>query len=86
MIEPKIEDLLDKSDNEYTLVVFAARRTRQIIDYYAKLGAGLAGEEKPLPPLLDSVHGLKPLTVALREIEEEKIGYERPAGTEESVK
>lgn len=86
MIDPRIEDLLDESDNEYTLVVVAARRARQIVDYYAKLGVGLSGEEKPLPPLLDTVHGLKPLTVSLREIAEGKIGYERVAGTEESVK
>lgn len=88
MIEPKIESMLEKTDNHYTLVVVAARRARQIVDYYTKLGAG--SEEKPLPPLLDSVHGasgvLKPLTISLNEIVADKIGYERPAGAEESVK
>lgn len=84
MIEPKTEDLLDKVDNEYSLVVVAARRARQIVDYYTKLGAGL--EEKPLPPLLSTVHGMKPLTIALTEIAEEKIGYERPTEAEGSVK
>ena len=84
MIEPRVEGLLDKVDNEYTLVVVAARRARQIVDYYTKLGAGL--EEKPLPPLLTTVHGMKPLTIALREIEEDKIGYERSPEVEESVK
>ena len=84
MIEPKVEGLLDKVDNQYTLVVLSARRARQIIDYHSKLGAGL--EEKPLPPLLETVYGLKPLTIALREIEEEKIGYERPTEVEEAVK
>lgn len=84
MIEPTAEQLLDKVDNQYSLVVVAARRARQIVDYYTKLGAGL--EEKPLPPLLGSVHGMKPLAIALREIEEEKIGYERPPEVEESVK
>jgi DNA-directed RNA polymerase subunit omega len=84
MIEPKAEELLKKVDNQFSLVVLAARRARQIIDYYTKLGAGL--EEKPLPPLLQTVHGLKPLTIALREIEEDKISYERPAESEEAVK
>lgn len=84
MIEPKAEELLKKVDNQYSLVVLAARRARQIIDYYTKLGAGL--EEKPPPPLLDSVHGMKPLTISLREIEADKIGYERPPEAEESVK
>ena len=51
MIEPAAERLLEKVDNQYSLVVLAARRARQIVDYYTKLGAGL--EEKPLPPLLD---------------------------------
>lgn len=84
MIEPAAERLLDKVDNQYSLVVLAARRARQIIDYYTKLGAGL--EEKPLPPLLTTVHGMKALTIALHEIEEEKISYERPPDVEESVK
>lgn len=84
MIEPKTEDLLEKVDNQYTLVVVGARRARQIVDYYTKLGAGL--EEKPLPPLLPTVHGLKPLTISLHEIEQDKIGWERPTQVEESVK
>lgn len=84
MIEPAAERLLTKVDNQYSLVVLAARRARQIVDYYTKLGAGL--DEKPLPPLLESVHGLKPLTISLREIDEDKIGYERPPEVEESVK
>jgi DNA-directed RNA polymerase subunit omega len=84
MIEPKTEGLLEKVDNQYTLVVVAARRARQIVDYYARLGAG--SEEKPLPPLLSTVHGMKPLTISLWEIEEEKVGFERPTEVEESVK
>jgi DNA-directed RNA polymerase subunit omega len=84
MIEPAAERLLKKVDNQYTLVVLAARRARQIVDYYTKLGAGL--EEKPLPPLLSTVHGMKPLAIALREIEDDKISYERPPEVEESVK
>lgn len=84
MIEPKVEELLDKVDNQYTLVVLSARRARQIVDYYTKLGAGL--EEKPLPPLLPTIHGMKSLAVALEEVRQEKVGYERVAGSEDSVK
>ena len=84
MIEPAAERLLAKVDNQYSLVVLAARRARQIIDYYTKLGAGM--EEKPLPPLLTSVHGMKPLTISLREIEDDKIGMDRPPEVEQSVK
>ena len=32
MITPSLEDLLDKVDSKYTLVVAAAKRARQIID------------------------------------------------------
>jgi DNA-directed RNA polymerase subunit omega len=84
VIEPAAERLLAKFDNQYSLVVVAARRARQIVDYYTKLGAGM--EEKPLPPLLSTVHGMKPLTIALREIDEDKIGYERPPEVEKDVK
>jgi DNA-directed RNA polymerase subunit omega len=84
LIEPAAEILLAKVDNQYSLVVLAARRARQIVDYYTKLGAGL--EEKPLPPLLTTVHGMKPLTISLREIEQDKIAMERPPEVEESVK
>ena len=84
MIEPKIEHLLEHVDNQYTLVVLAARRARQVIDYYAKLGGGLG--DKPIPPLLNNAHGLKPLSVSLREIEEGKIGFERPAAAEDALK
>jgi DNA-directed RNA polymerase subunit omega len=84
VIEPAAERLLEKVDNQYSLVVLAARRARQIVDYYTKLGAGL--EEKPLPPLLDTVHGMKPLTISLWEIDEDKIGMDRPPEVEESVK
>jgi DNA-directed RNA polymerase subunit omega len=84
VIEPAPERLLAKVDNQYSLVVLAARRARQIIDYYTKLGAGM--EEKPLPPLLGTVHGMKPLTIAMREIEEDKISYDRPPEVEGAVK
>ena len=84
MIEPKAEDLFKKVDNQYSLVVVAARRARQIVDYYTKLGAGL--EEKPPPPLLDSIHGMKPLAIALNEIDQDKISYERPPEVEADIK
>jgi DNA-directed RNA polymerase subunit omega len=84
MIEPKAEELLKKVDNQYSLVVLAAKRARQIVDYYTKLGAGL--EEKPPPPLLESIHGLKPLTISLKEIEQDKIAMERPPESEEPTK
>lgn len=33
IIDPPIDDLLEKVDSKYALVVFAAQRARQINDY-----------------------------------------------------
>ncbi|MBA3349545.1 MAG: DNA-directed RNA polymerase subunit omega, partial [Actinobacteria bacterium] len=35
MIEPKIEALIDKVDSKYTLVILAAKRSRQINSYFS---------------------------------------------------
>ncbi|HYU56478.1 MAG TPA: DNA-directed RNA polymerase subunit omega [Actinomycetota bacterium] len=76
MIEPKIDDLLDRVDSKYSLVILAAKRAREINSYYNQLGEG-RGEF--VPPLVES-GGLrtKPLAIALQEIAEGKVSYERP--------
>jgi DNA-directed RNA polymerase subunit omega len=76
MIEPKIDDLLSQVDSKYSLVILAAKRAREINSYYSQLGEG-RGEY--VPPLIES-GGLrsKPLSIALQEISEGKITYERP--------
>lgn len=61
MINPAINDLLSKVDNRYSLVVVTARRARQIID----------GAE----PLAD-IDSTKPVTIAIHEINKDKIIYE----------
>ncbi len=78
MIEPKIDDLLDRVDSKYTLVILAAKRAREINSYYNQLGTG-SGEF--VPPLVET-GGLrnKPLSLALQEIAEGKISAERPEG------
>ena len=75
MIEPTIDQLLERVDSKYTLVVLAARRAREINSYYSQLGEG-RGEF--VPPLVES-GGLrnKPLSIALEEIAEDKVTYER---------
>lgn len=62
MINPSIVSLLDKVDNRYALVVVTAKRARQLI----------AGEKK-----LSDVDSTKPVTVAINEIDEGKIVYEK---------
>jgi len=74
MIEPKIDDLLAAVDSKYTLVTLAARRAREINSYYSQLGEG-RGEF--VPPLVETGLRSKPLSIALQEIAEGKIDYER---------
>ena len=38
---PPIDDLLEKSGSKYSLVLYAAKRARQINAYYSQLGEGL---------------------------------------------
>jgi len=71
IIDPPIDDLLSKVDSKYALVVFASKRARQINDYYADLHEGSLFDN--VGPLVDSTVEDKPLSVALREINEDKL-------------
>ena len=75
MIEPTIDQLLEKVDSKYTLVILSARRAREINSYYSQLGEG-RGEF--VPPLVET-GGLrnKPLSIAMEEIAEDKVTFER---------
>jgi DNA-directed RNA polymerase subunit omega len=79
MIEPNIDDLLEQVDSKYSLVILASKRAREINSYYSQLGEG-RGEF--VPPLVET-GGLrnKPLSIALEEIAEDKVTYERPEPT-----
>jgi DNA-directed RNA polymerase subunit omega len=79
MIEPNIDTLLERVDSKYTLVILSARRAREINSYYNQLGEG-RGEF--VPPLVET-GGLrnKPLSIALEEIAEDKVTFERPDQT-----
>ncbi|GAA1393185.1 DNA-directed RNA polymerase subunit omega [Luteococcus peritonei] len=63
---PPIDGLLDKVDSKYRLVLFAAKRARQINAYYSQLGEGLL---ENVGPLVETGVQEKPLSIALREIE-----------------
>lgn len=62
MIYPTLSSLLEKVDSKYTLVVAVAKRARQLVD----------GQ-----PKLTKVESNKPVTIAINEINDEKITYER---------
>ncbi|MGH9063057.1 MAG: DNA-directed RNA polymerase subunit omega [Acidimicrobiales bacterium] len=73
MMDPAIEDLLDRVDSKFTLVTLAARRGRQINSYFNQLGDGLGAV---VPPQVASV-ARKPLSIALEEVAAGKIRYLR---------
>ena len=67
---PPIDDLLEKGDSKYGLVVEAAKRARQINSYTQQL------EDNQLEyfgPLVEVAPEEKPLGIALREIVEDKL-------------
>ena len=66
-----------------TLVILAARRARQINGYYSQLGEGI-GEF--VPPMVDTGPNRKALSVALQELVEDKLNWERLAEVAESIK
>jgi DNA-directed RNA polymerase subunit omega len=74
LMEPRIESLLGCEPSKFTLVTLAARRAREINDYYNQLGEGLG---KIVPPQVTSV-SRKPLSIALEEIEVGKIVKAEP--------
>jgi DNA-directed RNA polymerase subunit omega len=62
MIYPTLSSLLEKVDSKYTLVVAVAKRARQLVD----------GE-----PRLIKIDSNKPVTIAINEINDNRIVYER---------
>jgi DNA-directed RNA polymerase subunit omega len=70
---PPIDDLLRAADSKYALVIYAAKRARQINAYYSQLGEGLL---EYVGPLVETHVQEKPLSVALREINEGLLSAE----------
>ena len=79
LMDPRIEQLLDKVDSKFTLVSLAAKRARQINSYFNQLGEGLGAI---VPPQVPSV-SRKPLSIALEEVSVGKIEYQRVIPQEE---
>ena len=71
LMDPPIEELLDKVDSKFTLVALSSKRARQINSYYNQLGEGLG---MVVPPQVASVSG-KPLTIAFEEVASGKATY-----------
>ncbi|MEO3938745.1 DNA-directed RNA polymerase subunit omega [Dermatophilaceae bacterium Soc4.6] len=62
---PPIDDLLEVADSKYALVIYSAKRARQINAYYGQLQEGLLDY---VGPLVETEVHEKPLSIALREI------------------
>ncbi len=67
IVEPNVLELLKHSDSRYTLVVEASKRGREIV----------SGSQ----PMIDS-EGMKPLKVAVEEINRGLLTYDEPAEEE----
>ena len=78
MIEPRIETLLEDVDSKYTLVLLSAKRARQINSYFTQLGEGVAEFTPPQIPMV-AERAPKALSIALHEIAQGKVTYERTA-------
>ena len=69
MMQPPVEEVLDKAGSKFSLVTLAARRARQINTYYNQLGDALG---TVVPPQVTST-ARKPLSIAFEEIDADKI-------------
>ena len=65
MLYPSVNDLLEKVDSRYTLVVMVSKRARQLLE----------GRKS-----LVETDASKPVSVAVEEIAADKITYSRPEG------
>ena len=71
---PPIDELLEVAESKYSLVIYAAKRARQINAYYAQLGEGLL---EYVGPLVQPGEHEKPLSIAMREISSSLLTYEQ---------
>ncbi|HJF17618.1 DNA-directed RNA polymerase subunit omega [Aeriscardovia aeriphila] len=68
VVNPTIDHLLEHTNgNKYALVVFAAKRARQLNSYWSQASEGII---QSVGPLVDANKEDKQLTVAFREIDE----------------
>lgn len=79
LIDPPIEELLERVDSKFTLVTLSARRAREVNSYFNQLSEGLGAI---VPPQVASV-SRKPLSISLEEVAEGKIVYTRRVADDE---
>lgn len=67
---PPIDELLERADSKYALVVLSAQRARQINAHNSQLESNII---QYVGPVVESEPDDKPLSIALREIVEDKL-------------
>lgn len=72
MNKPRIDVLMEKVDSKYALVTIAAKRARQINNYYRNRDEGSIDD---IPPPMIDTRSRNILTVALEEIDAGRISY-----------
>ncbi|CAD67078.1 DNA-directed RNA polymerase subunit omega [Tropheryma whipplei] len=75
--DPPLDSLLSRSGSKYGLVIYAAKRARQIDQYYIDLHEGSFYAH--VGPLVSVDADDKSLTVAMREIAEDKLDLKSSA-------
>ena len=78
MMDPPIEELLERVDSKFTLVTLSARRARDVNTYFNGLAEGIG---TVVPPQVASL-SKQPLSIALEEIAKDKITYTRGTALE----
>ncbi|NDB17785.1 MAG: DNA-directed RNA polymerase subunit omega [Actinobacteria bacterium] len=68
--DPPIDELLAATTSKYALVIYAAKRARQINSHYSQLGEGLL---EYIGPMVAADKTDKALSIALREINAGKL-------------
>lgn len=83
--ELKIDELLEKVDSRYGLVLAGARRARQINEYTATLGLN---DTLGIPGPQVHTRSQHPLTIAIEELREGKleVGFRKSAEEEEAAR
>ena len=79
MMNPQLEDLIEKLGSKFSLCTVASSRAREINAYFGQLGGGLG---TMVPPQVNST-AHKPLSIAFEEISAEKIIPVRPEEVDE---
>ena len=71
---PPIDELIEIAGTKYQLVIYAAKRAREINAYYGQLDSG---SFENTGPLVDSERNEKPMSIALREMQEGLLEFKR---------